>query len=161
MTSSCGRLFDAVAALTGRWPEAHYEAQAAIELMALTTAPEVAAAEPLTGFVLDQLFPSLPVEGIIRGAALAVSGGAAPAEISARFHRTLLDLLTAAATLAHRQTGLTDVVLAGGVFQNEILLTGMMAALPQVGLTPWRPVRCPANDGAVALGQAAVARALK
>lgn len=161
-TSSCGRLFDAVAALTGGWLEVSYEAQAAVELMALTTVDEVARAEPFARCQLTAAGPSplvLPVEDLLRGAAQAVAAGAPPAEISARFHRTLLDLLAAAAQAAHRATGLTDVVLAGGVFQNEILLQGMLQSLAAVGLRPWRPVRCPANDGAVALGQAAVARA--
>ena len=162
LTSSCGRLFDAVAALTGQWPEAHYEAQASIEMMALTTDKEVQGAEPLARF--DLRLPEtgtviLPVAPLIQGAAREVAAGISPAEISARFHRTLLDLLTAATLLAKRETGLNDVVLAGGVFQNEILLQGMMALLADHGFNVWRPARCPVNDGGVALGQAIVARA--
>ncbi len=160
LTSSCGRLFDAVAALTGRWLEARYEAQAAIELMALTSLEDVNRAEPLVRLDPGALMgEALPVDGIIAGAARAVATGATAAEVSARFHRTLLDLLTGAVRAAHRKTGLQDVVLAGGVFQNEILLRGMQASIAELGLRPWRPVKCPANDGAVALGQAAVARA--
>ncbi len=171
VTSSCGRLFDAVAAMTGRWLEAGYEAQAAIELMALTSVPEVRAAEsflakPPRGDSLD--FPAstgenrafvIPVAPIIRGAATALAALAPPAEISARFHRTLLDLLAAAAIEAVGRTGLKEAVLAGGVFQNEILMGETARLLRAEGIGVFCPVRVPANDGSVALGQAVVARA--
>jgi hydrogenase maturation protein HypF len=153
MTSSCGRLFDAVAALTGFWPEVRYEAQAAIELMAMTSHEEVRAAKPWEGV---EPGPSLelPVRPFIEAAVRESS----PAEISARFHRTLIDLLAAAALQASSRTGIRDVVLAGGVFQNEILMAGLCQALTRLDLRPHRPEQCPANDGAVALGQAVIAR---
>ena len=167
-TSSCGRLFDAVAALTGRWPVVHYEAQAAIELMAATDRAAVAAALPLqdgTGSAAALPSPSMgswplviPVAPIVRGVVDALAAGADTAEISARFHRTLIDLLSAATAAAAAHTGCRDVVLGGGVFQNEILLTGLMTALAAAGLVPRRALQLPANDGAVALGQAVVAR---
>ncbi len=158
LTSSCGRLFDAVAALTGRWSEAHYEAQAAMELMALTSLDEVRKAQALVEITLD---PSLvlPTAPLVTAVATLVSQGADPQEISARFHRSLIDLLTQAATVAAQNSGLSDVVLAGGVFQNEILLTGLSDSLNRVGLNPRRPEQAPANDGSVALGQALIARA--
>lgn len=164
LTSSCGRLFDAVAALTGRWSEVHYEAQAAIELTALTTATEVRAARPFP--VPLPAWPTagadpflLPVAPLIREAAHAVARGASPATLSARLHRTLIAMLTAAACEGARRTGLDRVVLAGGVFQNEILLAEMRTALTAAGLRPLRPRLLPPNDGAIALGQVVVARA--
>jgi len=161
LTSSCGRLFDAVAALTGRWSEARYEAQAAIELMALTDADAVAAAAPLT----EELEVRggapfvLPTGGVIRGAVAALQEGADPAQLSARFHRTLIDLLIVAARAGRERTGLETVALGGGVFQNEILLQGLTAALGGEGFTVLGPRLLPANDGAISLGQAVVARA--
>jgi len=171
MTSSCGRLFDAVAALTGRWLEARYEAQAAIEMMALVGRDEVARAAPFgeeghSGTTLSLLDAGearrpfiMPVAPIIRGVVATLREGATPAETSARFHRTLIDLLVDAAGEARRRTGLTRVVLGGGVFQNEILLTETARLLTAAAFTVHRPVLTPANDGAVALGQAVVARA--
>ncbi len=156
LTSSCGRLFDAVAALTGLWNEAHYEAQAAIEMMALTTMDDVRRAKPWAGIEASLV---LPVGPFISAAAQAASDGVSPQEISARFHRTLIDTLASAALLASQKTGLSDIVLAGGVFQNEILMSGLMEALAGHGLHPLRPVQTPANDGAIALGQALIARA--
>ncbi len=156
LTSSCGRLFDAVAALTGLWTEAHYEAQAAIELMALTTPEAVRAAQP---WDRPESSLILPVRPFIVATAEAVIQGVAPQEISARFHRTLIDTLASAAQLAAQKTGINQVVLAGGVFQNEILMGGLMDALSALGLHPLRPLQTPANDGSIALGQAVIARA--
>ncbi len=153
LTSSCGRLFDAVAALTGLWPEVHYEAQAAIELMALTSSEAVRKAKPWPG-----LDPGpdliLPVSPFILGA----HSQASPEEISTRFHRSLIDLLALAARQASEGSGIKNVVLAGGVFQNEILMKGLEEELQRLGLRPYRPEQSPANDGSVALGQAVIAR---
>ncbi|MBU2503332.1 carbamoyltransferase HypF [bacterium] len=164
VTSSCGRLFDAVAALTGRWPEAAYEAQAAIEWMALTTAKEVHAAVPYPSALDDPVVPPgdpfvIPVRPLVRSCAGDLAAGVPAAVVSARFHRTLIDLLAAATAAACADAGLTEVVLAGGALQNEILLDGLLEALGRRGLACLRPVQVPPNDGAVALGQAVVARA--
>jgi len=159
LTSSAGRLFDAVAALTGRWDTAAYEAQAAIELMALTDAAAVAEADAwpwevddVDGRIVSSLAP------LIRGVVTAQANGAGAAQISARFHRTVIDMLTAATRLACERAGVKRVALSGGVFQNEILMAGMTGALADVGLEPLTPLRLPANDGGLALGQAVAAR---
>jgi hydrogenase maturation protein HypF len=123
---------------------------------------EVEDAEPLAVFHLDGLESrplQLPVDEIIRGAAQDIADGATPAMISASFHRTLLDLFLQVVLVAQRETGLSDVILGGGVFQNDILMRGMWLALTDFDLRPWRSLQCPPNDGVVALGQAAVARA--
>jgi hydrogenase maturation protein HypF len=171
VTSSCGRLFDAVAALTGRWLEARYEAQTAIEMMAMTSPDDVFAAESFwgstpRGALFAQNVESEGVEGfiapvtpVIRGVVEALSEGASVAEISARFHRTIIDLFVAGAVEARDRTGLKEIVLGGGVFQNEILLSQTARLLREEGFAVHRPVLVPPNDGAVALGQAAVARA--
>lgn len=158
LTSSCGRLFDAVAALTGRWSVARYEAQAAIELMTLTTRAAVEAAPPWPGIGIGETLV-LPTGPLVAAAAGDVRDGATAEEISARFHATLIRLLTEAARRAAADTGVRDVVLGGGVFQNEILMGGLDAALQEAGLRVLRPVQVPANDGGVALGQAVIARA--
>ena len=85
--------------------------------------------------------------------------GLNPDELSARFHRTLIDVLGRAAAWTCDRHGLGDVVLGGGCFQNEILVVGLEKALVDAGLEVWRPRELPAGDGAVALGQAVVAAA--
>ena len=88
-----------------------------------------------------------------------VQAGADAAAVSARFHRTLLDLLVEASRRAARLTGLRTVALGGGSFQNEILASLLPPRLEAAGLRPLLPRELPPNDGAVALGQAVVARA--
>ena len=171
-TSSCGRLFDAVAAMIGPWNEVAYEAQAAIELMALTDAATVARASSFSA-VLAELIEvdppadgtgepmlSLPITPIVRAVREARRAGVDAATVSAMFHRTLIDLLGCAAAWAAGRYGLQDVVLAGGVFQNEILLLGLEAELARAGLRVWRPRQVPPGDGAIALGQAVIAARL-
>ncbi len=169
LTSSCGRLFDAVAALVGPWSEAAYEAQAAIELAALTTAAEIKAAQP---FVLaveelrDRLTAIqdgdvllLPVGAIIRAVREARRAGVPAAEISAMFHRTLIEIMARAAGWAAAQQGTKNIVLSGGVFQNDLLLGELIKRLRRDDLQPWWPQQAPPGDGGVSLGQAAVAAA--
>lgn len=159
-TSSAGRLFDAVAALTGRWDTAHYEAQAAIEFMALTDAAAVRDAAPLPWAVeTADGVEIVRVAPVVRGAVAALMAGADAAELSARFHRTVIDMLLEATRRVCARTGIPRVALSGGVFQNEILMAGMAGALADAGLEGLRPVRLPANDGGLALGQAVIARA--
>jgi hydrogenase maturation protein HypF len=86
--------------------------------------------------------------------------GSNAAAVSARFHRTLIDLLAEAADWAARQSGLRDVVLAGGVFQNEILLSCLNRRLESGGFKVLSPIDLPPNDGAIAVGQAVIARAV-
>lgn len=162
LTSSCGRLFDAVAALAGVRSEVAYEAQAALELMALADAEMVAAAPELPG-VLDDLRRrkcepgaplQLPTFAIIRAVAARLQAGDDAAMISASFHRTLIDLLAeAAAGLA----GGAPIVLGGGVFLNELLTGGLVARLQADGHTVYRPQRVSPGDGGIALGQAVIA----
>jgi len=169
LTSSCGRLFDAVAALAGVRLEIAYEAQAALEWMALTDAAAVASAAPLPG-VLEDLRRRkwevadkrngallLPTGAIIRGVALRLRAGDTPAAVSAAFHRTLIDMLAEAAMgLATRAGGL-PVVLGGGVFLNELLTAGLEKRLRDDGVTVHRPRLAPPGDGGLALGQAVIA----
>jgi hydrogenase maturation protein HypF len=158
LTSSCGRLFDAVAAMTGHWDEVHYEAQAAIELMALTTRQDVDVAKPYP-WEISAGFKLLTAP-IIEAVAQDLLDGSNAAAVSARFHRTLIDLLAEAADWAARQSGLRDVVLAGGVFQNEILLSCLNRRLESGGFKVLSPIDLPPNDGAIAVGQAVIARAV-
>ena len=158
VTTSVGRLFDAVAALCGLRASVTYEGQAAAELEAAADPSERGAlpvaveAAPGEAIVLD------PVEAIRRLAAEVRAGTPAPA-LSARFHRGLADATARACALAAERAGLDRVVLSGGVFQNRLLLTETAARLDALGLRVLVPARLPPNDGGVAYGQAAVAAA--
>lgn len=163
LTSSCGRLFDAVAALVGLRSEVNYEAQAAIELeMAIGDAKDngaypvalvPSAGEGLTadgGWLLDTrpLF-----EALLRDLRDAVPVNV----ISQRFHNGLAETFARLAGCLRDRTGLNRVCLSGGTFQNVYLLERLLARLEADGFEVFTHVEVPAGDGGLSLGQALVA----
>jgi hydrogenase maturation protein HypF len=152
-TSSCGRLFDAVSSLLGIRHETTYEGQAAIELeMAATNASGVYPFTIESGdpFQID-LRPA--IESIVHD----FTGGAAPGEISARFHLTLAKAVVESCERLRVAHGLSRVCLSGGTFQNIRLLGHAAASLRETGFEVFIHHRVPANDGGLALGQAVIA----
>ena len=156
-TSSAGRLFDAVAAMCGVRLEVSYEGQAAIELEALA---DRGAVEPYplelehrgTAIALD-------VRPTIRAVLDDTRAGVDAGAISARFHAGLARATVEALVLVAGRQELDTAVLAGGVFQNRLLLELTAAGLDEAGLRVLVPERLPPNDGQIAFGQVAVAAA--
>jgi hydrogenase maturation protein HypF len=152
-TSSMGRLFDAVAALANVRLEIDYEAQGAIELEEQARAWKDNAAP----------YPFQMEEGLIRVGGLLAAvvedarSGRPAAQIGARFHRTVSDMAVAACCRAREEGGWQAVALSGGVWQNELLFSLALPALRALGFTVYTHHAVPANDGGLALGQAAVA----
>ncbi len=157
VTTSAGRLFDAVAALLGLRARVTYEGQAAAELEAAAdpeggegyALPVVAAADAR---ILD-------ARALIRAARDDAAAGLPAARIAARFHDGLADGTVAACLGILAERGLDTVVLSGGVFQNVRLLERMAAGLAAHGVRVLVSRVFPPNDGGVALGQASVAAA--
>jgi hydrogenase maturation protein HypF len=160
VTSSAGRLFDAVAAIIGLRQESRYEGQAALELECalddavtdeaypvLLQAPMVeqgdAAASPL---VVDW-------EPLARGVLADVRGGMPSGWVAAKFHNTLAEMIADVAT----RLGEPRVALSGGCFQNRYLTEQTVARLRAAGLAAYWHQRIPPNDGGIALGQAVAA----
>lgn len=157
LTSSMGRLFDGVAALLGVRERCRYEAQAAIELEQLIEPGT--RAEPLQ-WELHTAERPLRVDvrpAIAELAAIVARGGSKAAELSLRFHCTVVDVVRRTCMEIGRRTGVRKVVLSGGVWQNEWLLRGAFETLVQAGFEVHAHRIVPANDGGVALGQAAIA----
>jgi hydrogenase maturation protein HypF len=146
VTSSVGRLFDAVAALCGLRSEVTYEGQAAIELEAACD----------LGERCHYPMPGLDARETIGAVVADLEAGIDVARIAMRFHRGLARA-TADACAA---TGMPTVVLSGGVFQNRVLTELTIEQLERHGLTPLLPRLLPPNDGAISYGQAAIAAAL-
>lgn len=96
---------------------------------------------------------------IIRGIVQDIQDGRPVADISAKFHQTLLNLFADLCALLRKDRGLDRVVLSGGVFQNSILLTGLIDVLEKRGFRVFSHRQVPTNDGGIALGQAVVAAA--
>ncbi|HTU87605.1 MAG TPA: carbamoyltransferase HypF [Solirubrobacteraceae bacterium] len=155
LTTSMGRLFDAVAAVAGIRAEVNYEGQAAIELEAACdpsergSYPIALTGEPL---VID------PRE-TIRAVAADVRAGRSSGVIARRFHRAIASA-TVEACVGLADAHATEVVaLSGGVFQNRVLLESVSDGLTATGLRVLVPERLPAGDGGISYGQAAVAAA--
>jgi hydrogenase maturation protein HypF len=159
--SSCGRLFDAVAAALGVCREsAAHEGQAAIELEALA-APEFRAQQQSAypHEVREEGMRTLSWSPLWEALLEDLRRAIAPALIAARFHQGLARAVAATAEDLCRLHALDTVVLGGGVFQNRLLLEGIAERLRAAGVEVLAPVSLPANDGGLSLGQAAVAAA--
>jgi hydrogenase maturation protein HypF len=151
LTSSAGRLFDAVAALIGLRQRASFEGQAAMEL-------EFAAQESFTDAAYRcELRANAPIvvdwEPAIRALLGDIESGTAPAVISTKFHHMLSKTILATA----QRIGESKVALSGGCFQNRFLSELVIADLRREGFTPFWHQRVPPNDGGIALGQAVAA----
>src|SRR5271157_3779499 len=158
LTSSCGRLFDAVSALVGIRQRVNYEAQAAIELeMAMASSKEetaypmklvseddhwIVSTRPLFEALLADLSRNLPV-----------------AAISRRFHNGLVEGFVELATLLRNKTTLNRVCLSGGTFHNIYLSERLEARLSEAGFEVFTQKEVPSGDGGLSLGQALVAAA--
>jgi len=152
-TSSCGRLFDAIASILDIRHQTTYEGQAAVELEAAATHDtrtysfDVIGAEP---FRID-------LRDTIRSITRDFLGGTPVAVISARFHRTLARVVVDSCLRIRQSTGLTRVCLSGGTFQNLRLLEHSLEELREAGFEVFIHQRVPPNDGGLVLGQAVIA----
>lgn len=154
LSSSAGRLFDAVAYILGIAPaRLDYEGQAGMELEALAGGHmREAASLSVPPMVETRGWAGLWAElldGLLDGQPAGL--------LAARFHHLLCDRVVQTAWTLCRGTGLQTVALSGGVFQNRLLLEGISEGLEKRGLTVLTHTRFPANDGGIALGQAAIA----
>ncbi len=155
-TSSLGRLFDGVAAICGLKDRVAFEGQAAMELEMCSAQDESGAYRyewgqgPVRSVYVDPIIRQI-VEDLRRQV---------PAEkIGGKFHATLVRLFSELCRELRTETGLNQVALSGGVFQNAILLSRMTDALTRLGFSVFSHRIVPTNDGGLCLGQAAIAAA--
>jgi hydrogenase maturation protein HypF len=157
LTSSCGRLFDAVAAILNIRHLVSYDGQAAIELEALAEFSDdnealpfevIRSTEGLLQLDFSPLFPAL---------ISSLRDGVSTADLARRFHTTVAQASCKASIMIARNSGLDRIVLSGGVFQNRLLTEMMYTGLTKSGLQVFTHRLTPPNDGCIALGQAAVA----
>jgi hydrogenase maturation protein HypF len=159
LTTSAGRLFDAVAALVGVRAATTYEGQAAAELEALATGAAPAPAYPLP--LVDGPAGELVLDAreTILAVARDAGAGVPPARVAARFHRALAGATAAACAALAERHRVRTVALGGGVWNNRLLLELTRTALEARGLRALVPERLPPGDGGLAYGQAAIAAA--
>jgi len=163
VTTSAGRLFDAIASLLDLRQITRFEGQSAMELefaaqesdadgayrFELRDAPAASPAvgDATTGSLADW-------EPLLRAILDDCHAGAAPGDVARRFHNALAELIVAVA----RTCGLPRLVLTGGCFQNVLLTESAVVRLRAEGFTPYWHQRVPPNDGGIALGQLVAAQ---
>jgi hydrogenase maturation protein HypF len=156
VTTSAGRLFDAVAAALDVRDAITYEGQAAIELQHLADASE-------GGSYRVRILPGPPFQvaagDLLRACVEDIRAGVARTTIAAPFHNGLADAVIAACRRIRDESGLSTTALSGGVFQNGLLLRRCYAGLSAAGFHVLAHRQVPPNDGGISLGQAAVAAA--
>jgi hydrogenase maturation protein HypF len=153
LTSSMGRLFDAVASMVGIRNQVTYEAQAAIEMEVLSKG-FMSEAKPYPFEIKDGVIRVGEMfKHIINDVRLKRSAGL----IGARFHQTACAMAVEASKDIRSKTGIDEVALSGGVWQNQLLLELSCKNLSRENFIVYTHRQTPANDGGLALGQAAVA----
>jgi hydrogenase maturation protein HypF len=157
LTSSAGRLFDAVAAILGVRDSINYEGQAAVEL------------EQRADLTERGSYPALVTEGptlqlhgadLVRAVVADLRAGVAREVIATRFHHGVADAIVRVCLMLRDTTGVGVTALSGGVFQNVLLLERTVAGLEQAGFRVLTHSRVPPNDGGISLGQVTIASAV-
>jgi hydrogenase maturation protein HypF len=156
LTSSTGRLFDAVAALAGVRERVNYEAQAAIELEAVIDEAGEGSGYPLAireeggAWIID-------TRPLVVALVEDLREGVAPGVVSRRFHLGFVDVLARTAELVRGRTGLERICLSGGSFQNCFLSQHLLERLEHRGFQVFAHADVPCGDGGISLGQAMIA----
>jgi hydrogenase maturation protein HypF len=156
LASSCGRLFDAVAALIGIRQSVSYEAQAAIELEMAGRLSSEAGGYPLAIRRQDgcwQIDPSPLFSAIVDDVRRKVPTDT----ISRRFHNGLVETLLRLACLLRQESSINRICLSGGTFNNSLVLDNLIRKLESEGFEVFTHSEVPAGDGGLSLGQALVA----
>jgi len=159
MTSSLGRLFDAVSFLCGLCTDAAYEGQPA---MILEQVMGESAFKPVIyeqGFQFDErdMPVKIDLNTLIQSIVRDIQNHVPVNQISRKFHASLVDLFLRLSQIVSKNTGLYTIVLSGGCFQNRYLMTRLAAALEHEGFKVLTHRYVPCNDGGLALGQAVIA----
>ncbi len=165
LTSSMGRLFDAISALIGIRSEVDYEGQAAVELEmdAYKACPEhgggINNKESYPYSIIEDKGIKIVQLGTLLSAIIEdlKQGISSSGRISVRFHNTVALMVSEVCRLIADETGINQIALSGGVFQNRLLLRKTVTSLEKGGFTVFTHQQSPCNDGGISLGQAVIA----
>jgi hydrogenase maturation protein HypF len=150
LSSSCGRLFDAVSALINLCPVSKFHAEAPMRL-------ESIADTNITESYLFNQGKDISFEPTFREIIVDLRNNIHPGIISAKFHNTIINVIFATASEIRKNTRISKVVLSGGSFQNAILLGETETKLKENNFEVFAHEKVPSNDGGIALGQLAIA----
>ena len=159
LTSSAGRLFDAVAALAGLCRRATYEGQPAMLLEQCAAEEAPAPGEPSTLARSAEGLLEIDARPMIRAVVRGLRRGEGPSAVAASFHASFARAVADAAAQTASDAGLDRIVLGGGVFANDRFTSALVARLTDAGLRAYLPRAVPVGDGGIALGQVLVANA--
>ena len=157
-TSSMGRLFDAVSSIIGRTDQVTYEGQAAIELEAISDL-DIQDAYSYTIIKQQDMYIIEPYE-MLREVLQDKLNGVASKIMAAKFQNSVVALSARLCTYLRKDTGINEVALSGGVFQNTYLLKKISHNLETEGFVVYTHTHLPSNDGGVAIGQIIIANAI-
>jgi hydrogenase maturation protein HypF len=168
LTSSMGRLFDAISALLGIRGEIDYEGQAAVELEMAAYSSVIAMGvgnEAMSNaeesypyrIVADQGIRIVRLRDLLAAVIDDSHHGISKSLISLKFHNTVARMTNEMCQLIADETGITQVALSGGVFQNRLLLRKTVSSLERSGFQVLTHRQVPCNDGGISLGQAVIA----
>jgi hydrogenase maturation protein HypF len=171
LTSSMGRLFDAVSALLGIRSEIDYEGQAAVELemAAYACHCEEHSDEAISSdkesypyrIIVDKEVKIVQLRNLLSAIIEDLKQGISPRRISLKFHNTIAEMTNEMCQLIADETGINRVALSGGVFQNRLLLRKTIGLLENSGFQVFTHRQVPCNDGGISLGQAVIANFAK
>ncbi len=150
LSSSAGRLFDAVAAITDICPVSKFHAEAPMRL-------ESALKGGITDSYPFDLDTIISFESTIKAIVEDILDGEDTGEISAKFHNTFINVIFATISQLRKETGLKKVVLSGGTFQNKYVLSRVEKILQKEKFEVYSQCKIPSNDGGIALGQLVIA----
>jgi len=156
LTSSCGRLFDAVSALIGVRGVTQYDAQAPIELEALASRlPSETGEYPFCWSNHDGVHV-IDLETMFQSIINEIKNRTPIPVIAKRFHNTIARMISSLCLTISEETGITQVALSGGVFQNRLLQRRAVELLKAEGFSVILHHQVPCNDGGISLGQAVI-----
>ena len=162
LTSSTGRLFDAVSALLMICHEVSYDSQAAIALEASADVEEsTSTAYPFGMKAGPDGCRIMDTGPWVRQMVADIKKGVPRGRIAARFHLTLSRMMVDAAAAVGQETGLERIVLSGGVFNNDTIFSQITRMLVAKGFKVYTHSIVPCGDGGIALGQVMAAAALQ
>jgi hydrogenase maturation protein HypF len=168
LCSSVGRLFDAISALLGIRGEIDYEGQAAVELEMAAYSGVIAASvndEAISGaqesypysIVIDRSIRIVRLGDLLSAVIEDLRRGVSEGTIAVRFHNAVAQMTNEMCQLIADETGIRQVALSGGVFQNRLLLKKTVSLLESSGFHVLTHRQVPCNDGGISLGQAVIA----
>lgn len=149
LTSSMGRLFDGVASLVNLSHKISYHAQAAIALE-----QQAMKSDSNDSYKFRYGNRTIYHNSVIGGIVDDLKSGTPVDDIARKFHNSIIEMIVTIADSLRAKTGISNVALSGGVFQNHLILENSFLNLRERGFTPLIHQKVPANDGGISLGQA-------